>query len=39
MGCGVPVDLAEEGAELTDMGAVPEDLVGNVAQTEARFVL
>jgi hypothetical protein len=39
VGCGVPVDLAEEGAELTDVGAVAKDLLGNVAQTEARLFL
>jgi len=36
---GFPVDLAEEGAELTDVGAVANDLLGNVAQTDARLIL
>jgi hypothetical protein len=39
VGCGVPIDLAEEGAELTHAGAVAKDLFGNVAQTEARLFL
>jgi hypothetical protein len=39
VGCGVPVDFAEEGTELTDVGAVAKDLLGNVAQTEARLFL
>src|ERR671911_1815341 len=39
VGCGVPIDLAEEGAELTHVGAVAKDHFGNVAQTEARLFL
>jgi hypothetical protein len=39
VGCGILVDLAEEGAELTDVGAVAKDLLGNIAQTEARLFL
>jgi hypothetical protein len=39
MGCGIPVDLAEEGTELTDVGAVAKDLLGSVAETEARLGL
>jgi hypothetical protein len=39
VGCGIPVDLAEEGTELTDMGAVAKDLLGSVAETEARLGL
>jgi hypothetical protein len=39
VGCGIPVDLSEEGAELTDVGVVAKDQAGNVSQTEARLCL
>jgi hypothetical protein len=39
VGRGIPVDPAEEGAELTDVGAVAKDLLGDVAQTEAGLLL
>jgi hypothetical protein len=39
VGCGVPIDLAEEGAEFPHVGAVAEDQAGNVAETEAGLFL
>ncbi len=39
VGCGVAVDLTEEGAELTDVGTVAKDQASHVAETEARLFL
>jgi hypothetical protein len=39
VGGGVPVDLPEEGTELADVGAVAEDLLGDVAESEAGLLL
>jgi hypothetical protein len=39
VGGGVPVDLPEESTELADVGAVAEDLLGDVAESEAGLLL